>query len=175
MSTKYTDQQYAEALVAMFRDGGFDENDFDVDDTPVVSNGDGDGAYVGIWYWMSDQQMEDMGYPEQHQKREDGKDAAPSSRRPEDGTWRESAETPGLFRLDVPVECGGPGLTLFGTFLHVEAIEITYTNDGEQRVAHEHNADTFDLLFALREAVMLLATIKIDGRDCILYTVPSER
>lgn len=62
MSIRFKDEQYAEALVRQFRDGLFDENDFSVDEPPQVSNGDGDGAYVAIWYWVSDEQMADLGF-----------------------------------------------------------------------------------------------------------------
>jgi hypothetical protein len=71
MSTRYTDKQYGEALVKKFREGGFDDNDFDVDDKPAVSNGEDAGAYVAIWHWMSDEEMAELGFEPREEANDD--------------------------------------------------------------------------------------------------------
>ena len=71
MSTRYTDQQYAEALQKKLTDGGLDEDEFDVDDAPVVANGVDSGAYVQLWHWLSDDELEAMGFTSQPQEPED--------------------------------------------------------------------------------------------------------
>ena len=62
MSTRYTDEQYSKALVKKFFDGGFDQVVYNVDDEPKVANSDEAGAYVEIWYWMSDDEMAELGF-----------------------------------------------------------------------------------------------------------------
>jgi hypothetical protein len=68
MSTNYTDKQYAEAMVKLFRSGAWDENDYSVDEPPAVSNGDDDGAYVQVWYWLSDDEMKELGFKPQNEE-----------------------------------------------------------------------------------------------------------
>jgi hypothetical protein len=45
---QYADSPFVKAAPSL------DENDFDYDDNPLVSEGD-DGAYVNVWVWVSNE------------------------------------------------------------------------------------------------------------------------
>lgn len=49
------DHAYAEAAKEAFVTR-CDDNDFDIDDCPVVSAGDDPGAYVSIWMWVTNEE-----------------------------------------------------------------------------------------------------------------------
>ncbi len=71
MSSRYTDEQYATAMRRIHAAGDWAECDCDINSDPVVSNGEGEGAFVQAWLWVSDETMASMGFDQQQHATEE--------------------------------------------------------------------------------------------------------
>jgi hypothetical protein len=60
MSEKYTEEQYAEAFRKKMQQQGFTSDDhIDVDPSVIVCDS---GAHVQVWLWISNDEVEEMGF-----------------------------------------------------------------------------------------------------------------